>query len=266
MFKIRKRKDVSMRKSKEARLSQIQSLLEEHESMAVKDLADTLEVTPETIRQDLNILERKDVIVREHGLARIAKNQVEIPFEVRKSIHFDLKQRIMFQAISQIEDGSTVFLDSGTTIYSGLDLLRSKKDITIVTNAIPIADSCLDLGIQVLLVGGMMIQRGKRADGYFAMQLLDQIHIDLAIIASDGIRNLGGISVYSIEEFGTKRKVQERADRLIAVIDRSKFDRKGAFKAIDFKDFGLVITNTLNDEQRAQIENKTQILEVPDDQ
>lgn len=77
MFKIRKRKDVSMRKSKEARLSQIQSLLEEHESMAVKDLADTLEVTPETIRQDLNILERKDVIVREHGLARIAKNQVE---------------------------------------------------------------------------------------------------------------------------------------------------------------------------------------------
>ncbi|MEY8307998.1 DeoR/GlpR family DNA-binding transcription regulator [Erysipelotrichaceae bacterium 51-3] len=255
-----------MRKSKEARLSQIQSLLEEHESMAVKDLADTLAVTPETIRQDLNILERKDVIVREHGLARIVKNQVEIPFEVRKSIHFDLKQRIMFEAISQIEDGSTVFLDSGTTIYSGLDLLRSKKDITVVTNAIPIADACLDLGIQVLLVGGMMIQRGKRADGYFAMQLLDQIHIDLAIMASDGIRNLGGISVYSIEEFGTKRKVQERADRLIAVIDRSKFDRKGAFKAIDFKDFDLVITNTLNDEQRAQIENKTQILEVPDDQ
>lgn len=69
----------------------------------------------------------------------------------------------------------------------------------------------------------------------------------------------------SSEGFGIKRKVQERSDRLISVINRSMFDQKGQYKAINFKDFDVVITNTPNDEQRAQTENKRAILEVLDD-
>ncbi len=251
-----------MRKSKETRLGQIRALLNETNKLSVRDLASQLHVTPETIRTDLDLLEEKGLVIRQHGYARAIRTTAELPFEIRKTDNLELKKAIAYEGIRQIEDGMTVFLDSGTTVYSGLELLKSKKDLTIVTNALPIADACLEMGFDVIFVGGKMTRQGKRADGYFAEQILEQLHMDLAILASDGIYNLGGISVYSPEEYGTKRRIKERSDRLVALIDRTKFDKRGSFKVLDFTDLDLVITNPLNESQRAQIPSQVPVLEI----
>lgn len=143
-------------------------------------------------------------------------------------------------------------------------MLKSKKDLTIITNTLPIADACLDMNFDVVFVGGKLSRKGKRADGYFTEMILDQLHIDLAILASDGVLNLGGISVYSPDEYGTKRKVKERSDILIGLIDSTKFDRRGPYKVLDFSDLDLIITNPLTEEQRAQVQGQTEIYEVPE--
>lgn len=253
-----------MRKSKEKRLQQIRQILSETDSMPVRDLAEKLSVTPETIRSDLDLLEEQGLIERSHGFARALKTTVEIPFEVRKTDNYELKKAIATEAIRRIENGSTVFLDSGTTVYCGLEMLKSKKDLTIITNTLPIADACLDMNFDVVFVGGKLSRKGKRADGYFTEMILDQLHIDLAILASDGVLNLGGISVYSPHEYGTKRKVKERSDILIGLIDSTKFDRRGTYKVLDFSDLDLIITNPLTEEQRAQVQGQTEIYEVPE--
>lgn len=82
-----------MRKSKEKRLQQIRQILSETDSMPVRDLAEKLSVTPETIRSDLDLLEEQGLIERSHGFARALKTTVEIPFEVRKTDNYELKRR-----------------------------------------------------------------------------------------------------------------------------------------------------------------------------
>lgn len=245
-------------------MNRIREILFSTEKESVKELAEKMNVTPETIRSDLDGLEEQGLIVREHGYARAAKNIIEIPFEMRKAENYALKRTIAFRAISEIQDGMMVFLDSGSTIFAGLEILKSKKDLTIVTNALHVAEACLEMNFKVILIGGLMNPAGKRADGYFAEKMLDGLHMDLAILSSDGIENLGGIGVFYPEEFGTKTKVVERSDRSIAVIDRTKFSRTSAYKAVDFKDIDLVITNTLNDEQRKQLEGLVEVLETRD--
>ena len=70
--------------------------------------------------------------------------------------------------------------------------------------------------------------------------------------------------MYSPDEYGTKRKVKERSDILIGLIDSTKFDRRGTYKVLDFSDLDLIITNPLTEEQRAQVQGQTEIYEVPE--
>ena len=247
---------------KEDRQRQIFDLLLDHEALSVNELARQAGVTGETIRSDLDALEKEGLIVRGHGFARANRNLIELPFEQHCASNVEEKRVVAWRAIEEIRDGMVVYLDTGTTMHAGLELLRSKKDLTIVTNSLNVAEIGLEMDFQVLLVGGLIGKQGRRCHGYFAEQMLRQIRFDLAILGTDGLKDLSGIGVGKPEEMGWERSVLDSANRTIVIADKSKFEVANVFLVGSLKEADLLITNFIEDELRQKISAEIELIET----
>ncbi len=247
---------------REERQKRILDLLMGSEVLSVHALAKQLGVTTETIRTDLDAMEKLELITRGHGFARANRKQIEMPFEQRVASNTEAKKVVAWRAIQEIQDGMVVYLDTGTTMYAGLDLLRSKRDLTIVTNSLNVAEIGLDMDFEVLLVGGVISKKGKRCSGYFAEQMLKQIHFDLAIIGADGLKDLTSFGVGLPDEIGWERQVVESASRVILIADSSKFDLYTVYTIGTFEEIDLLITNFIDDKLREQITEKVELIET----
>lgn len=247
---------------KEERQNKIYNLLTNNEKLSVSELAKQLAVTPETIRTDLDALEKNGLITRGHGYARAVRNFVELPFDQRRTAHLEDKKAVAWRAIAEIEDGMTVFLDTGTTLFSGLDLLKSKRDLTIVTNSLAVAEMVRHLHFKILLVGGDLLGTGMRCVGFFAEQMIEQIHFNLAILGTDGLKDMEGFGVWFSEEIGWERKVIENADRTILIADASKFEHYSMYRSATLEEVDLLITNFVAEEIRDQVTQKIRLIET----
>lgn len=251
-----------MRRKKQKRQDEIRILLSSHDSLRNTEIARILNVTPETIRKDLDDLENQQLIVREHGYARLNKGSFEIPLELRQQENSQLKERIAVRAIQDIQDGQTVFLDAGSTLLQGIDLLSSKRDLTIVVNSIPVALEALRQNFKVIFLGGVLLKNGQRTEGFFASNMIDRIHIDYAILGTSGIRGARGFGVCSEAEIESRRRLLKHSDRVAVIMDSSKFDVPASYQFCSFSEIDLLITNELSDEQREIVRDVPQVLEV----
>ena len=101
----------------------------------VSRLSAELEVTEETIRRDLEKLEKQEMLVRTHGGAiSLNESNHEMSLEKRKHLNSDIKERLAAEAIKHIVPGDTVFLDASTTTFYISRLLKRMRDVTVVTN------------------------------------------------------------------------------------------------------------------------------------
>lgn len=252
-----------MSKKKEARQTQIRQILSEEGKIKVLDLAHRLHVTPETLRTDLNELEQQSLLVREHGYARINNSLNEIPVLIRGMENSKNKKRITARAFKEIKDGQVVYLDSGSTLLCGTDAIANKKDLTIVTNSLPLAQQCSTMDHNIFFLGGMILKAGLRTYGSFATDMIDHVQIDVAIMGTDGIADADGFTTNSAVEVGVRRHIMNQSKKLIAVCDASKFEKRSPFKFCSFKEFDMLITNgPLTPEQKEQVKDIQEIIEV----
>lgn len=155
-----------------------------------------------------------------------------------------------------------VYLDAETMVYAGLGLLRSRHDLTIVTNTMPTAQKCIELNQNVLFAGGNVLNRGLRCEGYFTGQMIEQLYFDVSLLCADGLCGQDGVGVLKSQEIETHRKIIDHSRKNILVLDRTKFDRQSVYKFANLDEFDLLITNPLDPDLRRQIEDKMEILEV----
>lgn len=251
-----------MSKKKQERFEKIREILMDKESVRNTDLAKELHVTVETLRHDLDYLEEHKIVVREHGYTRINPSLNELPFLMRQNENMDDKKRIAYRAFQEIKDGQIVFLGSGSTVLSGIDALKKKKEITIVTNSLPVAMESAKLNHKVILIGGMIINAGFSTYGYSALEMLEQIHMDLMITGSAGILESEGFSTNKFEEVGLRRKILRQSKKSIVVCDREKFHLKSAFTDLLFRETDLFVTNSLTPEMLDLVKEIPEIIQV----
>lgn len=220
-----------MSKKKDARQVKIRNILMEKGQYRVKDLAAILHVTPETLRKDLDELEEQGIVVRSHGFARVNKLRQELPISVRNQENTDIKKRLTYRAIEEIQDGNIVYLDAGSTLLQGIDALRQKKDLTIITNSLP-------------------------------RKMLDSIYIDIALFGSDGLLNASGFTVYSMEEVGTRRHVINQTKKVVMVSDNTKFSMTGHYSFCSFREVDVFITDRLTEKQHQQVQMCKKIVQI----
>lgn len=251
-----------MSRKKEERQNRIRTILEEKKEMKVKDLAQLLEVTPETLRKDLDELEDKEIVIRLHGYVRKNNLPVELPISIRNQENVEIKRRLMAAAINEIENGSIVYLDAGSTLIAGIDFLSQKKDLTVVTNSLLVAQKCEEMNFDVVLIGGKLTRHGLHTEGYFSEKMLDAIHIDVALLGSDGILGSDGFTVYTMDEVGTRRHVINQSQKIVVVCESIKFQRRGYYTFCAFRETDVFISNELSKEQRKQVQACKKIIEV----
>lgn len=255
-----------MSKKKDERQLKIQELLEKNEKIKVSDLSNQLHVTPETLRKDLSEMQERNILVREHGYARLQSYTVETFVELKAQENKEMKKAIALVAFQRIENGMTVYLDSGSTILTALNALQNKIDITIVTNSILVAYQCANMNLHVIMAGGLLFNIGKRTYGHFATEIIDHLNIDLAIMGTDAFTEKShGFTTISADELGFKRHVMNQSTKKIMVCDASKIgniQNVAPYSFCHFNEFDELITNHLTTQQYDIVKSIKKVTQV----
>ncbi|MHA6667289.1 DeoR/GlpR family DNA-binding transcription regulator [Homoserinimonas sp. A447] len=208
-----------------------QAILEQARSngrVDVRELAELLEVTPETIRRDLTSLERRGLVRRAHGGA-IPVERITITRAVsdRNEILADEKMAIATAALEELPDGGSIIIDAGTTTIKLAELLPLDRQLTVVTHSIAVAIALADReNIELHVLGGTVRSSSRAAVGTWTHQMVSMVSVDVAFLSVNGITPERGLTTHNIAEAAVKSAMIKAARRSIVLADHSKFGRE----------------------------------------
>ena len=223
------------------RREKILELLKEDGSAKVVDLARIFKVTEVTIRQDLEKLEREDLIVKEHGGAYLKNVEDQVRnFQLIHQENMEEKARIAKKCLDFIESGDTIILDSGSTATEIAKQLKGLKHLTVITNALNIALMLgVEQGIEVIVTGGEFKPPTLSLTGQKAADFFKGLNVQKLFLATAGISLKSGLTYPSISDLVVKKAMIDAADITYLVADSTKMGKSalaslGALSLIDY--------------------------------
>lgn len=233
------------------RRNEILALLQKESRVVVSDLSKIYNVTEETIRRDLEKLEKDGYAKKTYGGAIINESMnADLPFTVRKTANVISKQTIADIIASMIEDGDNIMLDASSTAVYIAKQLKNKKNLTIITNSIEILFELSDVkGWKVLSTGGTMKEGSLSLVGYQAEKMIQSYHVDKAIISCKGLDIDKGITDSNEMEAHIKKLMIDAAKIRILAADSTKFDKLSFTKICDLSDIDMIITDAEPDKK-----------------
>ena len=243
------------------RRNKILAMLQRDSRVVVSDLSVSFNVTEETIRRDLEKLEKEGFAKKTYGGAIINESlNVDLPYTVRKKANVSNKQYIAEIISSMIEDGDHIMMDASSTAVYVAKHLKTKKNITIITNSIEILLELSEVtGWKVLSTGGTLREGSLSLVGYQAEKMLTNYHVDKAIISCKGIDLDKGITDSNEMDAQIKKLMFESANTRILAADNSKFNKISFTKIGDLEDIDIMITDTEPDDKWKQVFNTMQV-------
>lgn len=215
--------------------------------VAVAELADTLGVTPETVRRDLSSLEQRGTLRRVHGGA-IPVERLEPTLATRSTRATEEKLRIAARALDEIPTDGAVLLDSGSTTLAVASLIPSDASLTVVTNSVQAAALLSDHPhLDLLLLGGRVRGVTGAAVGAWTTRLLAGLSVDVAFVGTNGLSLHRGLSTPDESEAAVKSAMIEAAARAVVVTDSSKLGVDHLHSFAPLAAIDLVITDEAAD-------------------
>jgi DeoR/GlpR family transcriptional regulator of sugar metabolism len=188
-------------------------------------MAQLLEISEGTVRNDLNALEIQGYLTRVHGGAVLndGTQQVNAAFGIRHQEHSQEKNCIGAGAAKLVEDGDSILLDASSTAYYLALHLKNHSHLRVVTNGIEVARLLAQNATNtVILIGGVVRADGSSVTGLLSEQIITELHIQKAFVSCSGFSVERGMTEVHLEEAQLKRKVLESARQVFALVDSSK--------------------------------------------
>lgn len=254
-----------MSKNNDNRRNEITKLVLTKGKVRVDELVNMLNVTAETIRSDLSFLEAKGILYRTHGGATSRNTNIDVPMDIRLKEQMDIKRQLSYQAINFIKDDDIIFIDPSSTAIPLGRLLCLKKNLTIVTNSFELIPVLAESDHKIIVLGGTYSKLGKRTHGGYALDLLDSIYFDVAIMGMDGCKDIDGPATSSQEETSINKLVLKRCKKNILMSSASKFEKTSSFQYAKFSDFDILITTELNSKDKERITTPTIVETIVDE-
>ena len=236
---------------KNSRIQEMKKLFLNKKQLLNKDLCDIFGVSIETVRRDLNILEQEGFIQKIYGGARLIEN-TSIPdnieaWDTRLKKNELFKKSIAERVATLIPDGCTVFLDTGTSVFEVLPLLKDKKNLTVLTNSLRIATEMAQCdSFSVYNIGGLVKRETLTSVGLFAKEFLASFYrIDFAVLSCDGFLPERGTTEYSSEIAEFKQLIMDKTSHIIALADHTKFGITGSCICCPVEKIGTLVTDSL---------------------
>jgi DeoR family fructose operon transcriptional repressor len=242
----------------EERQQQIAALARSQGRVDVASLAVDFDVTTETIRRDLTALERHGVLRRVHGGAiPVERLGFEPEFAARDASMTAEKERIAKAALAEVPMQGAILIDAGTTTLRLAEALPVDRELTVVTNALPVAMTlAIRPNITLLTIGGRVRARTLAAVDAWAQQALGELHVDVAFIGTNGISVERGLTTPDPAESAVKKAMIASARRVVVLADHTKFTqdhlaRFGSLSEVDTVITDTALDRTLADEMNA---------------
>lgn len=224
----------------------------------VPELSKELKVSEVTIRNDLIRLEQKNMLIRARGGAiKIDRVGIDFTLSDKNKQHFEEKKRIGKAAAGLVEDGDTIILDSGTTTMEIARNLLNVNNLTVITNALNIANQLADhQKANVIIPGGFLRKNSLSLVGGAAEENFKNYFCDRLFLAVDGFNTTHGLSTPNVEEAHLNRVMIEISKQVIVVADSSKFHKRSFAFISPITDVDVVVTDAeIPAEDRKKLEN-----------
>src|SRR5262245_48223029 len=208
-------------------------------------LCQLFDVSPATIRRDLDELDTQGVIIRTHGGAmRISPALPELPVLQRSSEQVEAKRRIGKAAAALVPEGATVFIASGTTTLEVARALTSRANLTVITNALNVACLLAEApGVTLVICGGVLRRSELSLLGHLTNHALSELRTDMVFIGAHAVSIEHGLSADNLAELMTDRAILDIGIQRVLVADHSKFAKFATVRVAPLSAIQTVITD-----------------------
>ena len=249
------------------RRNKIEEIIQKNKSVLVPELAKLFDVTTETIRGDLEKLEKQGILVRTYGGATLVEGtDSDMPVSDRDVINFEGKQRIGKRAAKIIKDGETIFLDASTSSLHIARNIKEKRSLTVITNSDRIINELSACeNIRVISTGGLLFTRNMSYMGRVVEQTIRENYFANKVFFScRGVTIARGFTEHNESEAEVKKAMIDCSESVFALCDHTKIGKIGVPVISDFRRIDTLITDTkMTDEWSKMLaENDINLIEA----
>ena len=217
-------------------------------SVAVDALAAALDVTPQTIRRDLNILARGAMLSRVHGGAVVTSGTDNIDHAQRRQHAPSAKAAIGRAAAALVPDGASLFINIGTTTEAVAQALTRHRDLLAITNNLNVVDILAhSRAIEVIAAGGRVRAHDRAVVGALAIDFLRGFKVDFAVIGASALDHDGAFLDFDVDEVRVAQTMIANARKVILVVDRSKLGRPAPVRIGSLADLDFLVSDGIDD-------------------
>jgi DeoR family fructose operon transcriptional repressor len=209
-------------------------------------LAEEFGVTTETVRRDLTVLERHGLLRRVHGGAiPVERLGFEPALATRDTVMVAEKERIAKAALAEVPEQGAILLDAGTTTGRLAEILPTERELTVVTNSVPIVMTLSHrANLTLLLLGGRVRRTTLAAVDAWALAALADTYVDVAFIGTNGISVERGLTTPDPAEAAVKRAMLAASRRGVVLADHSKIGADQLARFGSLEDIDVFVTDS----------------------
>lgn len=214
-----------------------------HGKVDVNELAKHLNTSAVTVRKDLDYLAERGILKRERGFA-LLNDPNDINY--RMAFHYEIKKKIATAALELVEDGESVIIEAGSTCaLFAEELAKQKKDITIITNSLHIANFVKDFpNINIVLLGGNYQKKWQALVGPMTKSCVKEFSVDKIFVGVDGYTRQNGFTGNDLIRMDTLKTMMESAKQTIVLAESDKFNKSGTVSFLKLEDVACIITDS----------------------
>ncbi len=229
------------------RHSYILKLIDDKKVVTINELAKPMRVSPNTIRRDLQELEKLGLLRRTHGGA-VLLDQVKpddlFSYHTRQHVQVEAKEAVAQAALQLIKDGDSLILHSGTTVALLAQALKSRKDLTVLTNSLLVVQELETTGgIEVLLTGGSVDRNRKMLHGPLAENSLGLVRADKVFLSASSVSAGAGFSTSAAGEVNLEQASIRNCAEAYLLVDHLKFERSAFWNIAPLTSLTAVIVD-----------------------
>ncbi len=230
--------------NKRQRHQQITRLVQEHGYLSITAASETFEVTPQTIRRDINALCKAGLVQRHHGGAAAVLSTENVEYSDRKVLLLKEKQLIANMVSQHIPPRASLFINIGTTTEEVAKTLCGHDRLKVITNNLNVAKILSgNPEMEVIVAGGLVRPKDSGIVGEAAIDFIRQFKVDIGIIGISGIDLDGTLLDFDYREVRAARAIIDNSRKVFLVADHTKFGRNAMVRLASIKEVDALFTD-----------------------
>ncbi|WP_428029081.1 DeoR/GlpR family DNA-binding transcription regulator [Ancylobacter sp.] len=228
--------------------------------VSVEELSGRFDVSPQTIRKDLNDLCVRRLMSRVHGGAVVASGVENLAYEARRAMAQGAKRAIAEAAASMVPNRASLFINIGTTTEEVARALADHEDLLVITNNLNVATLLYrHPRIELIMAGGPVRHADGAVIGSAAVDFVRQFRVDYAVIGASAIEEDGTLLDFDYREVQVARAIIDNARQIILVADRSKLERTAPVRIGSMSEVDTFVTDTVSSPELRHVCQREQV-------